>query len=170
MALLAQPLLSEKDRETTSTEWGEGWEARAEATWWRKYRWGLHSLTRPSLLSRFFFSLIISRLSFQAPPFIRVLASFDHSCFRGTNPVSEIWFQQYHAQYSAPCTPVYAGTKIAKIVNRIAYLEISHRVRRTKFINVENKRGRVIVILIIYTRAKGLRENCSYDREIYLCP
>lgn len=79
----------------------------------------------PPCFPVFFSNYLAAAIS--SAPFIRVLASFDHSCFRGTNPVSEVSFEQYHALYSAPCTPFYADRESRKIVNRIVHLEISHR-------------------------------------------
>lgn len=119
-----------------------------------------------------FFSLIISRLPFQAPPFIRVLASFDLDHSSAFAALTR--FLKYDLsnimRYSAPCTPC---TQAENRKNRKSYCASRDKPsveRRTKFITVGNKRGRVIVILIIYIRVKGLRENYSYDGEIYLCP
>lgn len=118
-----------------------------------------------------FFSLIISRLPFQAP---LSFASLLHSTSTIPAFAALTRFLKYDLsnimRYSAPCTPC---TQAENRENRKSYCTPRDKPsveRRTEFINVENKRGKVIVILIIYMRVKGPRENCSYDREIYLCP
>lgn len=115
-----------------------------------------------------FFSLIISGLAISSAPFIRVLASFnlDHSCFRGTNPVSEIWFERYHALF---CT-MHPYTQAENCKSYCVSPDKLSVERQNFKVKVEIKRERVIVMLITYKSERIVRDNCSYDREIDLCP